>query len=299
MSTMRTTIAFILLLCIPPTASSWSGEQDEPHHADLAELVLRALDPRQAAPIRGHLDAYRRGALDAETELPPEYHRYSPDSGAGRALDHLANATVLIQENLTARNAIAEDARQLGIIVHVLFDLTQPLHTGNGTIDAPYHAEYETAAAKNAATPTLSNFAPQRGNVTDLARDIARTSARRAADLEALLADEGPWSSRIANITDAALHEGAPLVANTLANILPTPPGEGTPPSRAGTPAGPRENSPTSTASPATPQPTVVAPTTAPNENTSPARETPVSIFAILVGCILALIVKSHARARR
>lgn len=281
MSTMRYMLILILLFFILPGASSWSGEREAPQHADLAELVLRALEPRQAAPILAHLDAYRQGALDAETELAPQFHRYSPESGDGRALDYIANATLSIQENLTSRSTTAEDARRLGMIVHVLFDLTQPLHTGNGTIDAPYHAEYEAAAAKMAPTPTLQNLTYQRGNVTDLARDIARSSARRAAELEALLEDEGAWSPKIANLTNAALQDGAPRVAITLMNVLPTPPppaeitSETTP-----TPTTPRGTGSTPTAFPTRPQLTVPISMGGPKDNTSPARDTPVSIFA-------------------
>ena len=270
----------LLSLLTLPLAAGWSGEPDKPHHADLAEAALAAVDPDQAAPIRAHLDAYRAGALDADVELAPQFHRYSPTTGAGRALDYVERASARLNENLTARNATAEDARQLGILAHVLLDLTQPLHTGNGTIGAPHHAEYEAAAYDYAMKLKLEHAPPSEGNLTAIGLTLAATSARRADELASLLEAEGPWSERIENLTNAALSEGLPQVAAGLASLLPDPPSP---------PPDPRPGSPGE-------PPEVPAPTPSADSGATQGApaEIPASIMIALAGGALGLIVKQR-----
>ena len=244
----RPTIVLLIGLAAPTTVA-WSGESEQPHHAELADIALAALDANQTAGIRAHAAAYRQGALDADVGLPPAFHRYSPGSGDGRALDYVENASRALQVNLSTRDPTQEDARQLGILVHVLFDLTQPLHTGNGTIDAPHHAEYEAAAYQNARDPAIPSVQPSRDNITLLTREIAEASATRAPELETLLREEGPWSARIAGLTNETLQDGAPAVARALAAVLPPPPEPPTPPpetrTSTGTPVSSAAASPT------------------------------------------------------
>lgn len=290
----------LFLLIATPAAIAWSGDADTPHHAELAELALDALDDDQAAPIQRNLEAYRAGALDADGELAPEFHRYSPETGKGRAIDYVTSASQRLVVNLTTRNATPEDARQLGIFVHVLLDLTQPLHTGNGTIDAPHHAEYETAAARASGTPELQPVPPEDGNVTTLARAIAEASARRAPELEDLLRKEGPWSQRLADLTNATLQDGTPRVARALASLLPLPPA-----------APPSYTPPTLSIDPPPPATTPIPPpsppvqmqgamTPTPAESFDEERATPSSgLVALLGALVMSALARSVTRRRR
>lgn len=213
-------VTLALLLLLAPGAAAWSGEPEAPHHADLAEQALRELEGPRADELRQHLDAFRQGSLDADRKLPPGYHRYSPGSGDGEALDYIEAATARLHANLTRGPMTSEDARQLGILFHVFVDLTNPLHSGEGAIDAPYHAEYEDAAYHLAAPlPDLDEADTSRANLTRLAVEIARLSARHAPELEREL-DDGPWNERIGEITNETLRESAPLLAQALANLL-------------------------------------------------------------------------------
>lgn len=294
---MPRALSYLLILMATPTTLAWSGDADAPHHAELAQLVLDALDERQTASISPHLDAYRAGSLDADGELAPQFHRYSPATGDGRAIHYIANASARLSDNLTARDATSEDARQLGILVHVLLDLTQPLHTGNGTIDAAHHAEYERAAALEGRTPDVQPVPPGGGNVTMMAGEAAEASARRAPELEDLLQKEGPWSPRIADLTNETLQEGAQRAARTLASLLPAAANDtSAPPTRAGeTPPRPSVPSP-----PVTPPLTVQevnAPTA--SESISEDRPTPGNGPFLLVATVVALAFALSGRAMR
>lgn len=288
---MRIRLTFAVLLLAASSAQAWSGEPEKPHHADLAEHALGLLHANQTAGIRMHLDAYRKGALDADVELAPQYHRYDPATGNGSAILYIDRAASAIRSNLTDRDPTPEDARQLGILVHVLTDLTQPLHTGSGSINAPYHAEYEVAAYEHALrVPPSAEQLPTSSNVTNLALQISRASAAHANELEALLAEDGPWNADIARLTIATLQEGMALVGASLAAILPTP----SPP--------PPVPSPTSTP-PASPS---AGPTLPPASVEESARGPddvvvviPGSVPAILAGCAVGLIVWHHSRPFR
>lgn len=278
-----------------PTNLAWSGDADAPHHADLAQLVLGALDERQTASILPHLDVYRAGSLDADGELAPQFHRYSPATGDGRAIHYVANASARLTDNLTARNATSEDARQLGILVHVLLDLTQPLHTGNGTIDAPHHAEYERAAAQASRRPTLEPVSPARGNFTMLAGEAAEASARRAPELEALLQKEGPWSPRIADLTNETLQDGAQRAARALASLLPAAENSTSAPPATATERPPRPSAPSPRAPPTVQE--VRGPTT--REWISEDRPTPGNGPMLLFATLVALAFALAGRATR
>lgn len=291
---MRIRLTFAVLLLAASSAQAWSGEPDRPHHADLAEHALGLLHANQTAGIRTHLDAYRKGALDADVELAPQYHRYDAATGNGSAILYIDRAASAIRSNLTDRDPTPEDARQLGILVHVLTDLTQPLHTGSGSINAPYHAEYEAAAYEQVRMVAASTEQlPTSANVTHLALQICRASAAHADELEALLADDGPWNADIARLTNATLQEGMPRVAAALAAILPAPP----PPTP--TPPAP---SPTPTP-PATPSAKPTKPLASVDESARGPDDVvvviPGSVPAILAGSALGLIVRHHARSPR
>lgn len=287
---MTTRLGLAIVLAALPVASAWSGEPDRPHHADLGMLALEALASAQATPIMRHAEAYRAGALDADRELSPEFHRYSPETGDGRALHYVAKATARLQTNLTARNATEEDARQLGILTHVLIDLTQPLHTGNGSIDAAHHAEYEAAASEHARSPSIEQVSPRDGNITLLAQQIANVSAQRSAELELLLQEEGPWSLRIADLTNAALEAGLPHVALALATILPPPTTPPAPAAITPTPTAPTQRAPPSATT------TTPAADTPPSGSANDELATPVGILILLAGCAIGLIVRRHER---
>ena len=293
---MRWRLAGLVLLLTLSPARAWSGDPEAPHHADLAEHVLALLEPDQTQALRVHLAAYRQGALDADVELAPQNHRYDPVTGNGSALRYLDRAAPAMRENITTRNMTGEDARQLGIIVHVLFDLTQPLHTGTSTVSAPHHAEYEAAAYQNAPKlPDAPRASARAANVTELAEAIARASAARSVELEALLREGGPWSAEIANLTNATLREGTPRVAEALAAILPAPPPPPPTPSTAPSTAPPVTTPSTPANVPSTPASTPPPP----GESTQTARETPdPALLAALAGVALGLLVKHHVRAR-
>lgn len=217
----RFPILLAILLLLAPSATAWSGEPEAPHHADLAEHVLGELEGDRADELRRHIEAFRQGSLDADVELPSGYHRYSPESGDGEALDYIEAATARLHGNLTRGPMTSEDARQLGILFHVLVDLTNPLHTGEDAIDASYHAEYEELAHELAAPlPDLDEVDTSHANITRLAMEIARLSARHGEELERELDDDGPWNERIGEITNETLEESAPLLAQALANLL-------------------------------------------------------------------------------
>lgn len=294
----RALLILVVLLALP-AAHAWSGDPETPHHADLAAHLLGALDEEQARDLREHLAEFRQGSLDADVELAPQYHRYNPETQNGSALRYLDRAVPALRENLTARAMTAEDARQVGIVVHVLFDLTQPLHTGNGTIDAPHHAEYETAAYSRAALPPITRRATDsEGNVSEIAASIARESARQAAQLEALLRADGPWNDEIGLLTNATLREGTPRVADALALILPAPPAA--PPTPSVTPPTQDEQEEGTVATPTSP--TIAAtPTQAggpPDESALRAREIPSPAY-VAIAAILIPLLKNEGKKLR
>lgn len=290
---MRIRLTLAVLLLAASSAQAWSGEPEEPHHADLAEHALGLLHANQTAGIRTHLDAYRKGALDADVELAPQYHRYDAATGNGSAILYIDRAASAIRSNLTDRDPTPEDARQLGILVHVLTDLTQPLHTGSGSINAPYHAEYEAAAYDQVRTVAASaEQLSTSANVTNLAIEISRASAAHATELEALLTEDGPWNADIARLTNATLQEGMPLVSAALAAILPAPPPPTPPPVPSPTPTPPA----TPSAKPTKPLASVDETARGPDDV---AVVIPGSVPALLAGCALGLIVRHHARPPR
>lgn len=219
MSLRSLALAAAVLLLLP-SAGGWSGDAATPHHADLAELALRSLPPEQVEAILPWLAAYREGAIAADTTLDAHYHRYEAQTGEGGALLFLDRAVLSWRAGLVDGRIDEADANVLGTIAHVLFDLSQPLHTGTDAIGGRGHREYEERAYDLARVP--SPIVRPIDDVSEEASRLANASADLAPELLSELdREDDQWSPRIGQITHEALAEGAASVASILHQLLP------------------------------------------------------------------------------